>query len=59
MHGSQRKVCEAIGCSEGQDSPLDDFHALPQLVLFDNERRGKADDVAVGGLSQQSVVTES
>ena len=49
-----------VGCSlEGQDGSLDDVDALPQLVLFDDEGRGQADDVAVGGLGQQSVVTQA
>lgn len=52
-------VCIA-GCSlEGQDGSLDDVDTLPYLVLFDDEGRGQADDVTVGGLGQQSVVAQA
>lgn len=44
---------------EGHDGALDDVDALAQLVLLDDEGRGQADDVAVGGLRQQAVVTET
>ena len=43
---------------EGQDGFLDDVHALSDLVLLDDERRGQSDDVTMGGFGQQSVVTE-
>lgn len=46
------------GVLEGQDGFLDDVHALSDLVLLDDERRGQSDDVTMGGLGQQSVVTE-
>lgn len=44
---------------KGQDGSLDDVDALANLVLFDGEGRGKANDVTVGGLGQQSVVTKA
>lgn len=46
-------------CLEGHDGPLDDVDALAQLVLLDDERRGQSDDVAVCGLGQQAIVTET
>lgn len=47
-----------ICCLEGHDGSLDDVDALAQLVLVDDEGRSQSDDVAVGGLGKQSVVTE-
>lgn len=44
---------------KGHDGPLDDLDALVQLVFIDGEGRGQADDVTVGGLGQQSVVTKA
>lgn len=44
---------------KGHDGPLDDLYAFIQLVFFDGEGRGQADDVTVGGLGQQPVVTKS
>lgn len=44
---------------EGQDGALDDVDAFVQLVLVDDEGGSQADDVTVGGLGQESVVTET
>ena len=44
---------------EGHDGSLDDVSTFAQLVLLDSKGRGKADDVTVGGLGQQSIVTEA
>lgn len=44
---------------EGHDGALDDVDTFAQLVLLDDEGRGQADDVPVGGLGQQSVVTKA
>lgn len=47
------------GGLEGHDGSLDDVDTFAQLVLFDDEGRGQADDVTMGGLCQQSVVTKA
>ena len=47
------------GCLEGQDGSLYDIDAFLQLVLLDDEGRGQSDDVTMGGLSQQPIVTET
>lgn len=53
-------MCTAQGrCLEGQDGSLDDVDTLTELILFDDEGWGQPDDVTVGGLSQQSIVTEA
>ncbi len=44
---------------EGHDRSLDDVDTFVQLVLFDDEGRGKADDVTMSGLGQQSVVAKA
>lgn len=44
---------------EGQDCPLDNFNALPDLILFDDEGWSQSDDVTVSGLGQQAIVTET
>lgn len=44
---------------KGHDGPLDDLDALVQLALIDDEGRGQADDVTMGGLGQQPVVTKA
>lgn len=44
---------------EGHDGSLDDVSTLSDLVVFNDEGRGQTDDVTVGGLGQQSVVTET
>lgn len=44
---------------ERHDGSLDDVDAFAQLVFLDDEGRGQADDVTVGGLGQQSVVAEA
>lgn len=44
---------------EGHDGSLDDVGTLSDLVVFNDEGRGQTDDVTVGGLGQQSVVTET
>lgn len=50
----------SVGCSlEGQDGSLDDVDTFVQLMVFNDEGRGQADDVTVGGLGQQSVVTKA
>lgn len=43
---------------ERQDGLVDDFDALSDFILLDDEGRGQADDVAVRGLGQQPVVAE-
>lgn len=48
-----------ICCLEGHDGSLDDIDALAQLMLIDDEGWGQSDDVTVGGLGEQSVVTEA
>lgn len=53
------QVVQGRGRLKGQDGSLDDVSALANLVLFDDEGRGQANDVAVGGLGQQSVVTKA
>lgn len=47
------------GVLEGHDGSLDDVSTLSDLVVFNDEGRGQTDDVTVGGLGQQSVVTET
>lgn len=44
--------------SERQDGLVDDFDALSDLILLDDEGWGQADDVAVRGLGQEPVVAE-
>lgn len=58
---SLQVVCVLLkACSlEGHDGSLDDIDTFVQLVLFDDEGRGQADDVTMGGLGQQSVVTKA
>lgn len=53
------QVVQGRGRLKGQDGSLDDVSALANLVLFDDEGRGQANDVTVGGLGQQSVVTKA
>lgn len=48
-----------MGVLEGKDGSLDDVGTFAQLILFNNEGRGQADDVTMGGLGQQSVVTKT
>lgn len=52
-------MVQCCGHLKGQDGSLDDVDALANLVLFDNEGRGKANDVTVCGLGQQSVVAKA
>lgn len=52
-------VVQGGGGLKGQDGSLDDVDALANLVLLDDEGRGKANDVAVGGLGQQSIVAKA
>lgn len=47
------------GYLKGQDGSLNNVNALAHLVLFDDEGRGEANDVTVGGLGQQSVVAKA
>ncbi len=58
---SLQVVCVLLNaCSlEGHDGSLDDIDAFVQLVLFDDEGWGQADDVTMGGLGQQAVVTKA
>jgi len=42
----------------GEDGALNNVTTLLRLALGDDEGRGKADDVAVGGLGQQAVVSQ-
>ena len=52
-------ICGKISNSfEGHDHPGNDVHTLGELVLCDAEWWSKADDVSVGGLSQQSIVPQ-
>lgn len=44
---------------KGHDGSLDDLYTFMQLLFVDDERRGQADDVTVGGLGQQPVVTKA
>lgn len=44
---------------KGHDGSLDDLYAFMQLVFIDDEGRGQADDVTMGGLGQQPVVTKA
>lgn len=40
------------------DGAADDANAVEQLLLVDDQRRGEADDVAVGGFGQQAAVAQ-
>ena len=44
---------------EGHDGSLDDIDTFVQLMFIDDKRRGQSDDVTVGGLGQQSIVTKT
>lgn len=44
---------------KGHDGSLDDLYAFMQLLFVDGEGRGQADDVTVGGLGQQPIVTKA
>lgn len=37
---------------KGHDGSLDDLYTFMQLLFVDDEGRGQADDVTVGGLGQ-------
>lgn len=54
-------ACVLLKCCslEGHDGCLDYIDTLAELMLFDDEGGGQADDVTMGGLGQQSVVTKA
>lgn len=56
--GSANKHTSKATCSEGQDGLMDDFDALSDFVLLNDQRRGQPDDVAMGGFGEEPVIAQ-